>query len=45
VPDSWTWVGAAIIAGSAIYIARREALVARQRPASGAAGEAAKGRP
>jgi len=45
VPDLWTWIGAAIIAGSAIYIARRETMVARQRPASGAAGEAPKGRP
>ncbi len=37
VSDIWTWVGAAIIAGSAIYIARREAQLARlgrdsQRP-------------
>jgi drug/metabolite transporter (DMT)-like permease len=24
-PDAWTWVGAAVIAASAIYIARREA--------------------
>ncbi len=30
VPDPWTWVGAAIIATSAIYIARREALLAAQ---------------
>jgi drug/metabolite transporter (DMT)-like permease len=45
VPDLWTWMGAAIIAGSAIYIARREALVARLRPASGAAAAAPKGRP
>lgn len=29
VPDIWTWVGAGIIAGSAIYIAHREARVAR----------------
>jgi drug/metabolite transporter (DMT)-like permease len=26
VPDRWTWIGAAIIAASAIYIAHREAL-------------------
>jgi drug/metabolite transporter (DMT)-like permease len=45
VPDLWTWIGAAITAGSAIYIARREALVARERPASGAAAAAPKGRP
>jgi drug/metabolite transporter (DMT)-like permease len=44
--DIWTWVGAGIIAGSSIYIARREAAVAREakRLASGAAGESAKGR-
>lgn len=29
VPDLWTWVGAAIIGASAIYIAHREARVAR----------------
>ncbi len=27
VPDEWTWVGAAIIAGAAVYIARREAVL------------------
>jgi len=27
VPDLWTWIGAAAIAGSAIYITRRESLV------------------
>ena len=26
VPDLWTWAGAAIIVGSAVYIAHREAL-------------------
>ncbi len=31
VPDLWTWVGAGIIAASALYIARREALLARTR--------------
>ena len=30
VPDPWIWVGATIIAGSAIYIARREAQLAAQ---------------
>lgn len=30
-PDLWTWIGAAIIAGSAIYIARREANLARAK--------------
>jgi drug/metabolite transporter (DMT)-like permease len=40
VPDLWTWVGAAVIAASAIYIARREARVAAERRASLAAGHA-----
>jgi drug/metabolite transporter (DMT)-like permease len=44
VPDLWTWIGAAIIAASAIYIAHREAQVAHLRPASGAAGESVKER-
>jgi len=44
VQDLWTWVGAAVIAGSAIYIARREAQVARERPASRVAGQSAEGR-
>ena len=30
-PDLWTWIGAAVIAGSAIYIARREANLARAK--------------
>ena len=30
-PDAWTWTGAAVIAGSTIYIARREARLARLR--------------
>jgi drug/metabolite transporter (DMT)-like permease len=29
--DAWTWVGAAIIFAAAVYIARREAQLARQR--------------
>ena len=29
IPDGWTWIGAAIIAGAAIYIARREAQLAK----------------
>jgi drug/metabolite transporter (DMT)-like permease len=29
--DAWTWVGAAVIFGSSLYIARREARLARQR--------------
>ncbi len=45
--DIWTWVGAAVIAGSSIYIAHREAVVAREdrRRASRAAGESVKARP
>lgn len=31
VPDIWTWAGAAVIAASALYIARREAHLARLR--------------
>ncbi len=34
VPDLWTWVGAGIIAGSSLYIAHRESVVARERKAS-----------
>lgn len=30
-PDLWTWIGAVVIAGSAIYIARREAKLARPK--------------
>ena len=42
VPDLWTWVGAAVIAASAIYIARREA----KADATGrAAGESVRARP
>ena len=44
VPDLWTWVGGGVIAGAAIYIARREAQVARERPTRAAAGHAAQGR-
>jgi S-adenosylmethionine uptake transporter len=33
VPDTWTWLGAAVIAASAIYIAHREALRARAKTA------------
>jgi drug/metabolite transporter (DMT)-like permease len=45
VPDGWTWVGAAIIAGAAIYIAQRESRVARERPTLQVSTEAVKGRP
>ncbi|MGF1610786.1 MAG: DMT family transporter [Kiloniellales bacterium] len=41
LPDLWTWLGAAVIAAAAIYIARREAQVARERPVAEAAREAA----
>jgi len=37
--DLWTWIGAGVIAASAIYIARREALVARERDAARVAGQ------
>ena len=33
VAEVWTWVGAAIIAGSAFYIVRREATLAKKRDA------------
>jgi len=33
VPDLWTWVGAGIIAGSALYIAHREMRIARAESA------------
>jgi drug/metabolite transporter (DMT)-like permease len=33
--DAWTWVGAAIIFASAVYITRREAMLAAQRRAAG----------
>jgi len=29
VTDAWTWIGAAIILGAALYVAHREAQVAR----------------
>lgn len=45
VPDAWTWVGAAVIAAAAIYIAQREARVARERPTLRAGGESVQGRP
>ena len=44
VPDLWTWVGAAVIAASSIYIAQREAKVARERAASGVAAAGPQGR-
>jgi drug/metabolite transporter (DMT)-like permease len=30
LPDTWTWIGAAAIVATTVYIARREALVSRQ---------------
>lgn len=44
-PDLWTWAGAAVIAASAVYIARRETQVARERLALQVAGRSAIGRP
>ena len=49
VPDLFTWIGAGIIAASAIYIARREGRIARaaeqeRRQTRGAAGEAPRAR-
>lgn len=44
VPGLWTWVGGAVIAASAIYIAHREARVARERPTTGLAARAPEGR-
>ncbi len=34
IPDRWTWIGSAIIAGAAIYIARRESQLARRARAA-----------
>ena len=42
--DLWAWVGAGIIAGSTIYIAQREAMLAR-RAKSAATASAAVGNP
>jgi len=33
LPDKWTWVGALVITGAAVYVARREALLARPQTA------------
>jgi len=45
LPDAWTWVGAAVIAAAAIYIAQREAKVARERPTLKAGSESPQSRP
>jgi drug/metabolite transporter (DMT)-like permease len=34
VPDIWTWIGGAMIGAASVYIAHREAQLARQRLAS-----------
>lgn len=34
-PDLWTWIGGAIVAGSGIYIAHREARVGLSPPTAG----------
>lgn len=39
VPDQWVWLGAAVIFSSTLYIAHREAVVARAAQARRAAGE------
>jgi drug/metabolite transporter (DMT)-like permease len=31
IPDLWTWIGAAVIAGSISYIAYREATLRQQK--------------
>jgi drug/metabolite transporter (DMT)-like permease len=36
-PDIWTWIGGAIIGGASIYIAHREAQLARERAAAAGA--------
>ncbi|NIA68156.1 DMT family transporter [Pelagibius litoralis] len=41
-PDLWTWVGAAVIAASAVYIANREARIAKERPTHRPGSEAVK---
>lgn len=38
VPSLWTWLGGALIFGASVYIARREAKVARLRAAAATAG-------
>ena len=45
LPDVWTWVGAAVIAAAAIYIAHRESRVARERPPLRAGSESPQSRP
>ncbi|HEY9549451.1 MAG TPA: DMT family transporter [Kiloniellaceae bacterium] len=45
VPDGWTWVGAAVIAAAAIYIAQRESRVARERATLQVSAESVKDQP
>ena len=33
-PEAWTWIGAAVILGASVYVARRESRLARAREAS-----------
>ncbi len=42
--DYWTWLGAGVIAASSIYIAHREARIARERQTRRAAASAPQGR-
>jgi S-adenosylmethionine uptake transporter len=37
IPDAWTWLGAAVIAASAVYIAHREAVRSRAATTAAAA--------
>jgi drug/metabolite transporter (DMT)-like permease len=45
VPDGWTWVGGIIVVGTAIYVVRREARLARLRTAAALPGAARTDRP
>jgi drug/metabolite transporter (DMT)-like permease len=40
VPSVWTWIGGALIFATSIYIAQREAQVARSRAAATPSGPA-----
>ena len=44
VADIWTWLGGAIIAGSSIYIAHREAVAGAREGTKPTAGQSARGR-
>jgi drug/metabolite transporter (DMT)-like permease len=44
-PDAWTWVGAAVIAAAAIYIAQRESRVAKVRATLRAGADSIQDRP